>query len=125
MTKILIYNISGKKAIEIKNLCRKLNIGYSDVDKSDYGYKLSYLLNLSDDEVKNEGEDFSDEMLYLVDFGDGILNLFLSLLRKKKCSVDLKAVMTETNLNFTSYELHNEISAEHKAMQKGETFHQA
>ncbi len=125
MTKILIYNISGKKAIEIKNLCRKLNIGYSDVDKSDYGYKLSYLLNLSDDEVKNEGEVFSDEMLYLVDFGDGILNLFLSLLRKKKCSVDLKAVMTETNLNFTSYELHNEISAEHKAMQKGETFHQA
>lgn len=125
MTKVLLYNLSGKKAIEIKNLCRKLNIEYSDVAKNDYGYKLGYLVNQIENNVKGEGEDFSDEMLYLSDFGEGILNLFLSLLRKKKCSVDLKAVMTETNINFTSYELHNEISAEHNAIKRGETFHQA
>ena len=125
MTRILMYNIDGKKPVEIKNLCRKLNIGYTDVDKADYGYTLGYLLGENADNTKREGEDFSDEMLYLSEFSDGILNLFLSLLRKRKCPVKLKAVMTKTNKTFTSFELYNEISAEHRALKNGETYHQA
>lgn len=125
MPKLLMYNIEKRKSIELKNLCRKLNISYSDVDKSDYGLTLESLLGLSENNSKGEGEDFNEEMLLLADFGEGIFNLFLSLLRKKKCTVSLKAVLTDTNRKFTSYELFNEISAEHQAMQKGETYHQA
>ena len=125
MPQLLLYNIEKRKSIEIKNLCRKLNISYSDVDKSDYSLTLERLLKLTDECQKGEGEDFNEEMLLLADFGEGILNLFLSLLRKKKCTVALKAVLTDTNRKFTSYELFNEISQEHKAMQKGEKFHQA
>lgn len=125
MPELLMYNIEKRKSIEIKNLCRKLNIGYSDVEKSDYGLTLESLLGLSGNVSTSEAVDFNEEMLLIVDFGDGLLNLFLSLLRKKKCTVELKAVLTETNKKFTSYELYNEISKEHKAMQKGEKFHQA
>ncbi len=121
----MLYNIESRKAIEIKNICRKLNIAYRDVEKKDYGYKLGYLLNISEDDFRSSGEDFDDEMLFLSEFGNGILDLFLALLRKKKCSVALNAVLTETNKEFTSYELFNEISNEHKAMQKGETYNQA
>ncbi len=125
MPKLLMYNIEKRKSIEIKNLCRKLNISYSDIDKSDYGLTLESLLELSENNSKSEGEDFNEEMLLLADFGEGVFNLFLSLLRKKKCTVSLKAVLTDTNRKFTSYELFNEISQEHQAMQKGEKFHQA
>ncbi len=125
MPKLLMYNIEKRKSIEIKNLCRKLNISYSDVAKSDYGLTLENLLDLSKSNSKGEGEDFNEEMLLLVDFGEGTFNLFLSLLRKKKCTVALKAVLTDTNRTFTSFELYNEISKEHKAMTKGEIYHQA
>ncbi len=122
---VLLYNIEKRKSIEIKNLCRKMNVGYTDVDKSDYGYRLGYLLNIDDNSVKAEGDDFSGEMMLLVDFNNGMLDLFLALLRKKKCTVDLKAVLTDTNKNFTSYELFSEISKEHEAMSRGESYHQA
>lgn len=122
---VLLYNIEKRKSIEIKNLCRKMNVGYTDVDKSDYGYRLGYLLNIDDNSVKAEGDDFSGEMMLLVDFNNGMLDLFLALLRKKKCTVDLKAVLTDTNKNFTSYELFSEISKEHEAMSREESYHQA
>ena len=123
MTEIFMYNIHGKKAIEIKNICRALNISYREIDKSEYAYKLGYLLDLIEDNNKGENGDFNDEMLYLIGFTDGLLNIFLKLLRSKKCTVALKAVATETNINYTSIELYNEISAEHKAMQSGESIH--
>ena len=122
---VLLYNIEKRKSIEIKNLCRKMNVGYTDVDKSDYGYRLGYLLNIDDNSVKAEGDDFRGEMMLLVDFNNGMLDLFLALLRKKKCTVALKAVLTDTNKNFTSYELFSEISKEHEAMSRGESYHQA
>ncbi|MBR1731230.1 MAG: DUF3783 domain-containing protein, partial [Ruminococcus sp.] len=97
--------------------------GYREINKADYGYKLGYLLGLTDDNEKGENAEFEDELLYLIGFSDGILSIFLKLLRSKKCPVDLKAVMTEININYTSTELYNEISAEHWAMQSGEKFH--
>ncbi len=123
MTEILMYNINGKKAITLKNICRALNISYREIDKADYGYKLGNLLGINDDNNVKAGESFDDEMLYLVGFNDGLLNIFLKLSRSKKCVVALKAVMTETNMNYTSFELYNEISAEHKAMQSGKSIH--
>lgn len=123
MTQIYMYNIKGKKAIEIKNICRALNIGYREINEDEYGYKLGYLLGMTDDETKGESGRIDDEMLYLIGFSDGLLNIFLKLLRSKKCPVALKSVMTETNINFTSYELYNEISAEHRAMQSGNSVH--
>ena len=123
MTEIFMFNISGKKAIEIKNICRALNIDYREIDKSEYSRKLSYILKISDDSSKGETGDINDEMLYLIGFNDSLLNIFLKLIRAKKCTVALKAVMTETNVNYTPYELYKEISAEHRAMQSGEQFH--
>lgn len=124
MQTLLLYNIEKRKSIEIKNICRKLNVSYRDVDKSEYDYNLEYILNLSDNDEKRAGESFEEEMLLMAGFNEGILNIFLTLLRKKKAAVALKAVLTETNRHFTSCELFKEISAEHKAMQSGEQYHQ-
>ena len=123
MAEIFMYNLSGKKAIEIKNICRALYIEYREIDENEYSYKLSYLLKMNDDNEKGETGEINDEMLYLIGFNDGLLNIFLKLSRSKKCSVALKAVMTETNVNYTSYDLYKEISAEHEAMQSGNSIH--
>ena len=125
MQMLLMYNIEKKKSIEIKNICRKLMISYKKVENSEYGCSIEYLLGLSDNAESKPGEDFSGEMLLMADFNDGFLNIFLTLLRKRKASVDLKAILTDTNRHFTSYELYKELSAERDAINNGNTYHQA
>ena len=51
MGEILIYNLSPQAEAKLKMLCRKMNIGSRSVERSEYGYPLSYLLGLSDEAV--------------------------------------------------------------------------
>lgn len=119
MAKVLLFNIEDGKGIKIKNLCRKLYIETQEVDKAQFGCQMGYLLGMSDDATVQQDADFDDEMLYLVDIDGGMLNLLLSQLRKNKATVALKAVKTDTNLGFTAFELHREISAEREALANG------
>ncbi|MBQ3416363.1 MAG: DUF3783 domain-containing protein [Ruminococcus sp.] len=123
MSEVLLYNIEKQKELKIKMLCHKLNIGFRTVEKEEFGYRISYLLGLSADDVREEGEDFSEEMLLLSDIGGGMLNLFLTQLIRQKTPVALKAVRTDTNMQFMSYGLYRELSAEREAIQRGVTAH--
>ena len=123
MSEILIYNLSPEKDAKLKMLCRKLYIGARSVEKAEYGYTLARLLGLSKDEAVKPGEDFDDEMLYLAGLPGGMLNLFLDQLRRQKLTVPLKAVQTDANLRFTSYELYRELSAEREAIARGTQYH--
>ena len=116
MTEVLLYNIEPAKAIKIKNLCRKLYISAREVPRGQYGVKLSALLGVSDDNSVKPDSDFDEEMLYLSDFQGAMLDIFLNRLRRQRAGVALKAVRTETNEGFTSYELYKEIAAERAAI---------
>ncbi len=122
MSEILIYNLSPQQDARLKMLCRKMNIGSRSVEKSEYGLRLGALLGLTEDHTVAEGEDFDDAMLYLCGLG-GMLNLFLDQLRRNRITVPLKAVQTDTNVGFTSYELHRELCAEREAIARGMNAH--
>lgn len=123
MAKVLLFNIDGKKEITIKNLCRKLFIESQDVEKAQFGRRLSCLLGESGDDSAAEGADFDEEMLYLVDLDGGMLSIFLNQLRRLKVPVGLKAVKTQTNVGFTAFELYRELSAEREAIAAGMQAH--
>lgn len=116
MTEVLMYNIEQGKRIKIKLLCRKLNIKAREVEKTEFGMKISALLGLDDDKTVKPDSDFDGEMLYLSNFYGAALNIFLNLLKKQKTPVALKAVQTESNVGFTSFELYNELREEHRLM---------
>ena len=107
MGTVLLFNIEAKKAIAIKNLCRK----------------LGFLLGFTDEDVSKTEADFDEEMLYFSEFSSGMLDIFLAQLRRQKCPVALKAVQTETNLQFTACELYRELSAEREAIVRGQQAH--
>lgn len=123
MAEILMFNIEKSKAIKIKMLCRKFFMEATEVSKEDFGCTISYLLGKSEDREGAENSDFTEEMLFFADVNGGLLSIFLDQLKRKKVSVDLKAVKTETNVNYTAYELYREISAEHEAMVRGKFAH--
>lgn len=116
MTEVLMYNIEDGKRFKIKLLCNKLNIRAREVDKSEFGLKLSSLLGLDDDMTVVPDSDFDGEMLYLSDFYGSMLNIFLNQLKRQKTPVALKAVKTDANIGFTSFELYKELCEEHRAM---------
>lgn len=124
MSEILIYNLEPRKDAKLKMLCRKMNIDTRSVDKNEYGFTLGYLLGLSQDTGAGENDDFDDEMLYIAGLQDGMLHLFLDQLRRNELIIPLKAVQTDTNIGFTSYELYRELCAEREAFSKGVQFHQ-
>lgn len=116
MTEVLMYNIEDGKRFKIKLLCNKMNIRAREVDKSEFGLKLSSLLGLDDDTTVAPDSDFDGEMLYLSDFYGSMLNIFLNQLKRQKTPVALKAIRTDANIGFTSFELYKELCEEHRAM---------
>lgn len=123
MAEILMFNIEKSKAVKIKMLCRKFFVTATEVPREDFGCKISRLLGISEDSEAAEGSDFSDEMLYFADVNGGLLGIFLDKLRKNKANVALKAVKTETNVDFTAFELYKELFAEREAIARGESAH--
>lgn len=123
MSEILIYNLAPEKDAKLKLLCRTFGLEGRSVEKSEYGYSLGFLLGLSQDNTVKDGEDFDEEMLYIAGLRGGMLNLFLDQLRRKKLTVPLKAIQTETNVAFTSRELYRELCAEREAIKKGIQYH--
>ena len=123
MPEVLLYNLTDKKSAGVKLLCSQLGVAYRTVAPEDFGRPIGALLGLSDDPRVQPNAAFTEEMLYLIDMQGGLLNIFLSQLSKRKLAVPLKAVMTESNLSFTSCELCRELSAEREAIQKGATAH--
>lgn len=124
MQKVLMFNIKGKKSVDIKMICHKLHISAESVDSSMFGCKLEFLLGISEDDICKTESCFDDEMLLFAGFNNTILDIMLSQLRQKKARVDLKAVLTETNKSFTPYDLCVELKAEREAIKKGSQLHQ-
>lgn len=120
---VLLYNLQNLKGAKIKMICHKLSIGFKSVNKSEYSLKISELLSNKEAENLLENGDFSDEMLLLAHFNNQLLNKFLKNLKAEKVPVALKAVLTKYNCEFTSIQLYNEISAEHKALREGRVAH--
>ena len=125
MAKILLYNCNPAKAAKLKMLCRNFFIDAQEVDKADFGKPIAVLLgeDAGNAEQSEKTADFDEEMLYFADINGGFLSILLDQLRRKKLNVALKAVKTETNVQFTSYELYRELSAEREAIQSGRTAH--
>ena len=57
-------------------------------------------------------------MLVMDPAGETMLDKALFLMRKEKVQIGLKAVLTETNQEWNSLELYEEIKKEHEYMQK-------
>ena len=123
MPEVFMYNIENKKAAGIKLLCSTLGFGYREVDPADFGRPIAVLLGLSDSADCQPDAAFEDEMLYFSDIDSGMLDILLFQLRKRKLTVPLKAMRTDTNITFTSFELYRELSAEREAIRQGMTAH--
>ena len=90
------------------------------VEKEEYGLPLKVLAGMGEVQEQASGsvDGFSEEMLVMNPAGETMLDKALFLMRKEKVQIGLKAVLTETNQEWNSLELYEEIKKEHEYMQK-------
>ncbi len=120
MAKVLLYNIiDANKRMKIKLSLFKTGLSCLDIQPEEFGHPLGYLLGLDGFAPSGSGEAFSDEMLVMYDLNPQQFSALLDSLRSGGTPVALKAVVTETNLAWSSSRLHRELAAEHRAMSKG------
>lgn len=117
---ILFYNLNNSKGKQIKLLCMRLKIRIKPVDPADYTLPVGKLLGFDDITLTEAGTsetDFHDEMLVFSGFTNSMLDHFLSEYRKMRIpKTNLKAVITEHNISWSSIALHDELQREHEAM---------
>ena len=120
MTGVLLYNIGKEKLPKIKFILFKLGLSAREVSPAEFDRPIGYLAGLEgfDAAETDAGEPFAGEMLVLCGLSSAQFSAFLNALRQNRCTVALKAVLTETNARWSSVELHRELRREHDALQK-------
>lgn len=126
MPTVFFYNLDNPRGREIKRLCLPLKLKVVSVKPEEFGETLAALTGVEEKKGdKGEGVPFTDEMLVMSGLSNGQMNTFLTDIRRKKIPpVALKAVITKTNVHWTSIELHQELQKEHEAMKQGMSAHQ-
>ena len=121
MATVLLYNIRQREKLgKIKFILFKLGLRARQVSPEEYAQPIGYLAGLEGFEPAEAapGEPFTGEMLVMAGLSSQQFSAFLNALRQNRCTVALKAVLTDTNAAWDSQRLHRELSAEHEALRK-------
>ena len=114
----LVYNLDKKKEGALRILCLKLNIRVTSVPADRFGEPVGALAGvLPKTDETFSGEPFRDEMLVMIGFGEKMFNALLQNLRSMHIFIPLKAVLTPTNAQWNSVQLHDELVRERESMQ--------
>ena len=111
---VLVYNLSGERAKKVKWLAMRNTILYRPVQKHEYEHLIGDLVaGELPERPAYEGDGFQDEMLVLAHFPHPLVNRFLDAFRQTGVpSVKLKAMLTDTNSQWTSLALNKELQQE-------------
>lgn len=116
---ILVNNIKDDKKTSLEALCKKQNIRMKNVPYNFYGQPIGFLAQLPG--MKKEGNVYKgdaieEEILVFADFDDSELDSFLAEYKAMGIeTIDLKAVVTPTNMKWTFASLYRELVQERNA----------
>ena len=119
---VLYYNPEKSDKIRlIKGILVRMGMRIRNITPDLVNQKVGYLAGLKDfaEELEEPGEALPvipEEMMVLHGFADRRLDELLKQLRKIKAPVALKAVLTQSNCEWSFYQLYKEIRAEHEQM---------
>ena len=115
---VLLCNFTGDRRAKLNMLCMRHKIRIRPVEPADFGQTLGALCGFAApaDSPAADQQPFTDELLLMANFTPALANNLLKGMRQAQLSVPLKAVLTPTNVSWTLYQLHEEISAEAAGM---------
>lgn len=118
---VLCYNLSGNKAAKIKASCIRLGLRLKTVSAECFALPLGHLLHIPEYEQTPPTDEapFHEEMLVFYNLSQSQLDALLTQIRTAG-GIRLKAVVTPTNVGWTSCALNRELQAERAAISRGQ-----
>lgn len=120
---VLLYNFTDPDRLRlIRYYLNHHKVKVRIVTPPEFLHPLGYLFEIPGFRPSaqfNLGGNFSDEMLVLHGFSNEQMDAFLAFFREKQIpSVALKAMLTPVTQHWSSIQLHDELTREHKMMHK-------
>lgn len=118
---LLTYNLDSITAAALKRACAPLQIRCRAVEPREYGLPVGALAGIpvSAPQADALAQGFADAMLVICFMLSDQLDALLAALRQAGIRVPLKAVLTPTNVAWSSAQLRDELAREHEAMKRG------
>ena len=119
MAMVLLYNFQDPaRRMAVKLCLHRQGLACRDVAPEEQGQPLGLLLGREGFAPGACAAPFREEMLVMHDLSRTQFSALLDALRRAGLFIPLKAVVTETNIAWSSERLHRELAAEHAAMQR-------
>lgn len=119
---VLLYNFDGDRLPKVKRALLPLKFFLKTVSKEDFSQPIGVLAGIKGIEPvegKYDGDGFDDEMIVMGGFTSAKIDALVRALNKNGIGkIDLKAVITPTNVNWNSVELYKAVKADHDEMNK-------
>ena len=119
---LLMYNIDRRTGTALKVLCQKTRIQWKEIAPEDYGQPLGALIGLPTPAAEAPAApvtSFREPMLVMANLLRPQFDALLQGMRQQGIRVPLKAVLTPTNVSWSSLQLHDELVREHEAVTRG------
>lgn len=119
---VLLYNFDKNRLQLVRKALSPLGCTVKTVLKKDYCHPIGYLVGaegMLPGKQKYSGNGFDDEMLVMNGFGSEMIDVLIAALKNGGVGkVDLKAVITPSNINWDSITLYNAVKADHMEMNR-------
>lgn len=117
---VLLYNFEKSRLKSVRRVLAPLKVTVKTVSKRAFSQPVGYLAGIDGilpSDEKYTGEGFTDEMLVMYGFSSEMIDLLIALLKRSPVGkISLKAVITPSNVYWSSLALYEEIKAEHSAL---------
>ena len=121
---VLLYNCSAPGFSKLRQIFAMLRLRMRVVTPEQYHISLDELSE-GKGEAGEAAQPISETMLVFCGLNDALLHQVLEVIRVAKLPpIHLKAVLTETNAQWNSLELYEELCREREAMEQGENAHE-
>lgn len=119
---VLLYNFSDESLGKIRRALLPLKIRIKTVGVDEYSQPLGFLAGIAGIEPLTEtysGDGFKDELMLICGLNQVKLQALLNALYKNGVGrIDLKAMLTPTNISWNSTRLYEAVKADHEEMTK-------
>lgn len=119
---VLLYNFSDERLQKIRCALLPLKIRIKTVGIDEYSQPLGYLAGIKGIEPTSEkysGNGFTDELMLICELNQIKLQSLLNALYKNGVGkIDLKAMLTPTNISWNSTQLYEAVKADHEEMSR-------
>ena len=116
---ILLYNFSPTRTTLAKKALLPLKCTIISVSEKEQIQKIGFILGENGFEKQKSAVTqitFNDELIVISGISGDKLNLLLMAIRSVLGQIDYKALVTDTNINWTGIQLFLEIKQEHDAL---------